>query len=291
MRLVMMSEVKPGDRVLSADGSWHPVTAVSTHPPKGRKITLTLWNGTSDLVLTHNHPVLTPTGFREAGTLTKGDKVLERIDRTAHNIEAIDMAEYMRRPKSDKRSNAGLLLGGTQVSEDGQFIRYKNPRATWVRRYIPVNADLMALTGFYAAEGSCGSHNLQFTFHSEELALHEEVDRLVRDLFGLTMTRSWSKEGKAVTLTVSSYPLRSFFREMVPGTAGKKSLSNVVLHAPVDMQREFLRTYWLGDGSTHANSFILTTTSRTLMLQVRAILLRANIVPSLSTSRRPGACS
>jgi intein/homing endonuclease len=289
MEIKKISDVQPGDKVLTSSGNWETVLATSTHQPYGKKITLRLYNDTGPLVFTGNHPVLTPEGFKSAEKLEPGDKVLERIDLTEHEVDYIDMLDYMDRPKSENRSNAGLYLGGIEISDDGERIRYRNPRAHWINRYVPVNSDLMLLLGYYAAEGSCGQHNVQFTFNADEKDYHDNVRELMARLFGVVMSTVSSKAGKSVTLSVSSHPIRSFIKEHVSGTAGHKKLSTLITHAPTPYQAFFIRGYWRGDGSEHAGGYLFTTTSRTLMLQVRTLLLRLGIVSSLSTSRRAGS--
>ncbi len=288
MKIKRIDQVTPGDEVLTSEGIWHKVTDTRTIPAHGKRHTLTMWGGAGDVVLTGNHPVLTPKGFVPAGDIQSGDVLLERIDETVHDVALIDMLEFFTRSKSEKKSRAGLYLGGVVISPDGMKLRYKNPKARWVNRWIPVNEQFLAFLGYYAAEGSCGAHNVQFTFHSEELEYHREIRDLVSGLFGLELTDSPSKISQALTLTVSSHPLRELVRALVPGTSGEKGLNELILHADSSLQRAFLRTYWNGDGSHHNQGWLFTTTSRTLMLQIRTMLLRQKIAPTLSTSRRAG---
>jgi intein/homing endonuclease len=288
MEIKKISDVQPGDKVLTSSGNWETVLATSTHQPYGKKITLRLYNDTGPLVFTGNHPVLTNEGFKSAEELVPGNKVMERIDLTEHEFDYIDMLDYMDRPRSENKSKAGLYLGGVEVSEDNEHVRYRNPKAHWVNRYVPVNSDLMLLLGYYAAEGSCGQHNVQFTFHVDEKSYHADVRGLMARLFGVTMSAVPSKAGKSITLSVSSHPVRAFIKEHVTGTAGHKRLSTLITHAPTPYQAFFIQGYWRGDGSEYNNGYVFTTTSRALMLQVRTMLLRLDIVSSLGISRRAG---
>ncbi len=277
-----IGNVLRGDQVLTGEGRWRNVLATSTHSPTGSKVTIKPW-GNSALVVTGNHPVLTDNGFVRADELTLSSKVLYRINRQEHGVTEIDLYPYF--TQTEVKNAAKISLGGTEESEGK--IRYRNPKARWLNRFIKVNDELTELLGWYAAEGSCGKHNVQFTLNAKEITELDRIEYLFSSIFGIDgMSRS-SRPG-ATTLTISSVALRAFFQDLLPGTASQKILPTLITEAPVYLQQAFLAAFWAGDGCFTDKNVCLSTTSLTLAAQVRDMLLRQGIVATMATSRRAG---
>ncbi len=174
------------------------------------------------------------------------------------------------------------------VAEYLDSVDYIPPRPLHhVRRKVRLDGRLMRLLGYYAAEGHCaGAHEsrqLRFTFHEDEKEYHEDVARLIGDVFdyhGTSMVHS--QRGKGVTVVVSSHALATFFSTLIPGHASEKRVPREVLDQTPELLREFLIGAIRGDGTLHERGRVsYKTTSPSLASQVADVLMRLGYTPSV----------
>lgn len=295
--------LKEGNLVQTHTGEWQRITQIMTRQYAGDVISIKPQGGFV-LTLTPEHPVLciqrkskwqkrvsgTPKWIN-ASNVRVGDAVLEAIDQRAVPIETIDLAEWLlpdRFERQGKRSNAGLYISKLIVEPD--VIRFNNPKSHPIKRFVPVNGDLCRLMGYYVAEGYRGKHNIAWAFHRNETEYHEDVRQIVDKLFGTSTSLHLSKGDQSAHVYASSLILHDFFAQFGSG-ALSKVVPQWILHLPTDMQVEFLKGAWRGDGCVAKKSYdklIYVSASRSLIVGLRMILYRLGIVPSIGVSRPNG---
>lgn len=281
--LLRLGNVVPGDLVRTHHGRWMPVEAVSRR--EATSIKVDLW-GAPSLVATPEHPVLTQRGFTPVKDLRSDDQVLYRLADHGDVVPpSVDMLQFFD-TSPGRRNNANIDL--QEVVTEGGTVRYRNPKARSIDRFVSWNEDLYTLLGHYAADGSTGRHNVQWTV-SEAKGWSETVVGLVASCFGTSKDGISNRlqEGRACrNVSVSSKPLREFFRHYMGGTASEKHLPVEVMDAPDHLKQAFLRGYLRGDGGHHRKDhWNAATTSPHLMAQIRDLLLSQGVFATVAVNR------
>ncbi len=159
---------------------------------------------------------------------------------------------------------------------------------------IRTDQDFFRLIGYYLAKGSSvNDHYLVFTFNKNEMAYLRDVKQLLCKYFSKApLEASEYKGGISVVLcsTIASRLFRSLFGKRADG----KTLPKWVLQESPSKQSELVKGYWRGDGSFMHKKYLwglkrafrINTISRSLVKQIRSILLRLDVFPSLNVWKR-----
>ena len=151
---------------------------------------------------------------------------------------------------------------------------------------IPSTPGLFRLIGYYLAEGSIsGGHYLNFSFSSQERKYIEDVKKIIKLVFNEDRIReSHHKINNGTSVVVSSTKLCRIFKQF--GTsAAKKQIPQWVKQASLEKQKQLVLGWYRGDGNYYKKQnkhglkeiFRVNTVSKTLVYQMRQILLRLNI--------------
>lgn len=148
---------------------------------------------------------------------------------------------------------------------------------------VPVTPELLELLGLYVAEGyaSVKSNMVSLSFGPHELSLAERTSQLFQETFNI---KPWIAKGDhAWLVNVKRKPLATLFLKWFGVGARNKQIPEWVMRLPSRYVGYFLKGLWKGDGSegyTSVNlrhSYWLNTSSKTLALQVAALLIKCNI--------------
>jgi len=156
-------------------------------------------------------------------------------------------------------------------------------------RYVAVDEDLLALLGFYVAEGSCSDRNgVRFTIGAGNARHAQEMtDRLAR-VFGQSPV-VYQTVDRAAELRLANR-VASLAWQHVFGFAGLDSCSqrvpDLVFNVSEPLRLAFLRGYLLGDGTASAGRVVFSTSSYDLASGLMYCLSSVGVVASLS-SREP----
>ncbi len=164
---------------------------------------------------------------------------------------------------------------------------------------VELTEDLMRLFGYYIAEGHVtGNRQIGFSFNINEIDYINDVEKLMKEIFGLDAEHIIEKHGvQAHNLRYSTRLLSNIFINMFSPREyitrkGKGSKSNVVrippefLNLPLKKLAQLINGEWRGDGSYTLDKknrkvgYQLKTTSETLANQLQYILSRFGILPS-----------
>lgn len=268
--------IRTGHRVLTASGRYGRVAEVMKHRHRGMMYRL-VPKAFSPFVLTPEHPVLAvrrerrkrhneklDPAYIEAGQLRPGDYVAFPIPR-----ETIDVPE--------------LPLGVPRRAMDRRSRR--------LPERIPVTAAFLRLAGYYVAEGHVHRREICFTFHAREKLFARDVVKAVGDLFDLRATTRERPEKTTLDVAVASSRLAAFFAATFGTGAAEKRVPLALMQLPPAKQRALLVGLWRGDGwvSLRQRRATYKTISRVLAEQVKILLLRQGIVPTVTEeAARPG---
>jgi len=163
---------------------------------------------------------------------------------------------------------------------------------------VEVSGDFLRLVGYYLAEGWIASRSAKggldssicFSFNIGERGYIDDLKRIVRRLFGLEVAVREEAETNQVEASIHSSRLARAFREWFGSGAADKRLPQFMMLLPPEKQRELLVGLWRGDGwidKRRARAHYKTI-SRGLCEQLKFLLLRQGIVPSIYKERAHG---
>ncbi|MFQ6058124.1 MAG: LAGLIDADG family homing endonuclease [Anaerolineae bacterium] len=160
-----------------------------------------------------------------------------------------------------------------------------------VRRYIPVDGDLMTLLGFFVAEGSCTQRGgVRFAMGRRNQALIRPLQDAFQRVFGHQLTYyPPSETDRAGELKIVHNVIAATFLHVFGfegQDAATKHIPALVFNVPPRLQLDFLRGYFLGDGTLSRFGLSFLTSSRDLAGELSYLLLAHGVLTSIS-SREP----
>ncbi|MBM3911184.1 MAG: hypothetical protein FJ356_06005 [Thaumarchaeota archaeon] len=268
-----IQQVTVGERVLGRDGLYHKVSEVITHIHRGKLFKLvTKCFGIT--YLTEEHPVLVVKRKHQKLHNKKFDAVWTRADE-------IKTKDYLVYPIQKEQVDREYVQVDYQLKE-------KDTVSKPLPNKIPLNGDILRLMGYYIAEGYVHNREINFTFNSREIKFLNDVERIMAQIFGLDGTKNTRRN--ATTITFYSAPLARVFLDWFGHKSYNKKLPHFVILLPVQKQTELIKGLWRGDGWISAEQLRgnFKTTSKILREQLKTLLLRQGIVPTISVNKAKG---
>ena len=279
-----ISEIKnvtPVSRVLTIDGSYQNISGFMKRKYKGNLVKIRPRHFNESVSLTPNHPVYSLkvtkgkgiNYFRDfkfsepkwipAGELTKEDCVLYPIIKETEDIKKINISDFV---QVKKRNNLIFPYIETHTSNG-------------VKNKIVVDGDFMRLAGYYLAEGFVHKHILGLCFNKKEMFYVNDVKKIFKKKFGIEPTIKFEKN--VCKIMVYSKILSSFFGLLFGKYSYKKNIPHWMMLSPLNKQKELIKGMWRGDGCLREKDFCYVTNSRKLAYQLRDLILRQKIIPSI----------
>ncbi|MDI6720971.1 MAG: FAD-dependent oxidoreductase, partial [Candidatus Aenigmarchaeota archaeon] len=282
--ILKISDVTPMTRVLTVDGTYKPVCGFTRREYKGNLIQIKPRFFTEPVLLTPEHPVLTlrvkkgigvdywkdfkfgEPRWAEAQHLTENDCVVYPIPKEVKDIESLRLSDIL----------------DIQLTDNGMVLPHKKTHtAKEIVDIIEVTPDFVRLAGYYLAEGSASRHALIFYFGSHENNYVEDVCCLMESIFGLKPEKKIVEGGSVCAVTVYSKIAADFFKALFGKYSFEKNIPHWMTLLPYHKQKELVKGFWRGDGTMREKDFTAVTSSRKLAYQLRDILLRLGIIPSI----------
>ncbi len=265
--------IKVGDKVLGKDGKFHRVTEVMTHNHKGKmhKIISKCFGSTT---LTPEHPVL--CARREIVNRRNKIFIVEWV-----RADSLRMYDYLVYPILSEIEDKNYLEIKWKKSEMDRKSKQLPDR-------IAVDADLLRLAGYYIAEGHVHNREIVLTFNKKETRYVDDVKVIVKSLFGLNASTKVRENKNTCDVSISSSLLARLFADWFGTGAANKSIPHFMLLLPPKKQKELLKGLWRGDGYIGSRKAGYKTISKILTEQIKLLLLRQSIVPSISENKAYG---
>ena len=253
-------------------------TAVGIKQP----VTFYAWEkGESRPTLAHFLAYVDLLGLDAAETLarvTVGDSRLDNLWNTQYNGSGHNRVRPWLR-LSALHADDVTRMNGVQLAPEHHADRT-------VGRYVPVNAQLLTLLGFYLAKGSCSQRGgVRLAIGKRNQDVVGEMRQAFVDLFGVEPVLYQAKDGRANELRVVNSIVAAAFRHIFgfDGTESHtKRIPDLVFNVSRELQSAFLRGYFLGDGTANQHAIAWTTVSPELADGLLYLLQAHGIVASLS---------
>ncbi|MBM3253354.1 MAG: hypothetical protein FJZ16_03800 [Candidatus Omnitrophica bacterium] len=202
----------------------------------------------------------------QAKDIAQGDVILfPRFKNKIKDVETLKISDFLKKEE--------YVLANDKIYPQGY-------RVNRLENVIKIDKDFCRLSGYFISEGyTNGRDCLSFSFNSRELDYIKDVKQLMKDIFNISLSNMQVKKGvNGVELIFYSKILLKLFSKLFYANnlnkrAYSKRLPNWMLKLPFEKQVEILKGWWRGDTGY--------TSSRILMNQMKIILLRLGIIPSI----------
>jgi 2-oxoglutarate ferredoxin oxidoreductase subunit beta len=263
-----IKDVKVGDRILNAKGEYKYVAKTIVHQHKGLiyKIRTRCFGSVS---ATPEHPFV---GVRRINGRHRQEAFLEEKIEAEH----LNLGDYLMFP----------IMNEIKDLETMPLIYNKKLKDTKSRPLpssLNVNDNLLRLFGYYIAEGSVHGRSIIFSFNRDEIDFIKDVEELMLNIFGLECHEDTQKGNGGIDLVFNSSDLGEAFGRLFGNCAENKQIPHDFMFLPIAKQAALLRGLWSGDGYFDEVKAGYVTISVVLSEQVKMLLLRQGIVPSIRT--------
>lgn len=164
-----------------------------------------------------------------------------------------------------------------------------------VPRFIPVNQELMTILGFFVAEGSLSQRGgVRFAIGSSNQCMKDEISTAMNRVFGITPQYYPGKDGRAGDLKVVNNVVSAVFRFIFGFDSLEshtKRIPDLVFNVDRQMQLDFLRGYFMGDGTLDETGISMVTSSKDLASQLMYLFSSHGVLASLSVREPDGKTS
>jgi len=160
---------------------------------------------------------------------------------------------------------------------------------------IKVEKDFLELLGYWIAEGSADEYgHIRFTLGGHEKEFAKDISRIIKNIFGLSSTIKPARGGKnVIDVTLNSSELSNIFRNLCGSGALNKHIPFELQYLSAEKQKILLEAIFRGDGNfakvskciSNRLSKEIGTISLVLSEQIRDILLRNGIVPTITVNK------
>jgi len=203
----------------------------------------------------------------QAKNIKKGDiLIFPRFNKSIKDIKEINLWKYL--PKKQFKVFVDKI-SCTQGRIDKKL-----------NNIIETNKNFYRLVGYYLSEGYTDNRDsISFCFNSNEKKYIKDLKFLMKKVFNLSSPRIYKrKNADSIEIIYFSKILAKFFSKLFYNDstikrAHTKCLPIWMLDLPLEKQVEIFKGWWRGDTGV--------TSSRELMNQMKIILLRLGIIPSI----------
>jgi intein/homing endonuclease len=269
-----ISEIEPGDKVLTQEGVYKPVKRTVCRRYEGKLVRLTV-HGQSEyesLELTEDHKVF---GVKTSQFRDKNGTVREPL--------------YLQ-TLSPEEIRAGDL-------EVGDLIAYPIIKEEWDLTLLgkTVTKEIMKAIGYFLAEGHTTESQIVLSFGPEEIDLAEDCKRCFDMGFGTSAIIRDRTEGRykettnTIKVEIGNKELAKFFRREFGHLAHNKRIPDWVVYLKKEYLLALYEGYLSGDGSLVTVTkngkdyrfYSITSTSYQLLVRLRDILLKLGKTASI----------
>lgn len=271
----LITELKKEEKVLASDGKAHKVTETMMHIHNGFTYRL-VSKYFGETILTAEHPVL---------AVRRMHKKLNNKEYRSEWIEAADLrkGDYLVYPifKEEKdRKSIDLLYKKKK----------KDTRSKNLPKRIVVSPEFIRLCGYYIAEGYVHRRSINLTFHKKEQAYADDVIKTMKKVFDLRGKSIYRESKHTIDVVFNSSYLSEIFEGWFGKGASQKKIPDFLMALSREKQRDLIKGMWRGDGWIHLKTHRANykTISKVLCEQIKMLLLRQGILPTISINKAYG---
>lgn len=159
-----------------------------------------------------------------------------------------------------------------------------------VKRFVPVNEELMFALGLFVAEGSCSQRNgVRFAIGNNNMRFAENFRKSLEKLFG-TEAKLYIDKRNLGEVKILNSVISALFRHIFgfdKTYASSKRIPSIVFNSSKELQLAFLKGYLFGDGTVSSTGLCFSTSSKELANDLLYLLLANNIMASVSVYEPP----
>lgn len=176
---------------------------------------------------------------------------------------------------------------------NNNFLFFEQKKKQWdfrsieVPKKIPLDEDFLRLSGYYLAEGSLSIKTsktyVSFTFSIMEKQLADDVVNIVKNVFHLEAKKKVKKERNTIVVEVSNVWFTRLLDDLFGKGASNKRIPHKFMLLDPEKQKSLIYGLWKGDGYFNEKKprAGYSTISKVLCQQVKTLLIRQKIVPSI----------
>ena len=253
--LVKISEITSGDKVLTKEGNYENVYAISKTPYEGTLIGFNK-KGSNDLIkCTPNHKFyVKDKGWIQALDIEEGDFMSVPINKNS----LIPNKEYYKK----YNQNSGRIV-----------------------KIDMSDVDLWWVMGYFLGDGYVLNNTNKISFSIADKECDLVIPRLKKIFPSLSNGEFKNNSGASKSYTVTNVEHASLFREF-GHKAYNKFIPDFILDAPIEMLKEFIEGYKMADGTKTLEIYNFGTVSPSIAYGVQAILAKLGHPSSVSKSKR-----
>lgn len=286
--LIKISDVNVGDTVFSHKGKERKVLQTFRREYNGSMYKITPYHFNVPVELTSEHPVLVYEDSKYKWI--KACNILER------DVLVYPINRKLIKPKDIKISD---FINKTQYNFQMKLVKTKNKiilcnKHREISNTIKINKSIMRLFGYYIAEGSTTKnfHSSEFSLHIKESSIGKDIKNILQEELGINCSVHLRPKNKCRRVTFSCKPLGILFRSLFGENSKVKHIPTDFLYYNEELQVELLKGLFRGDGhiitERGRKQIGYTTSSEELAYQIRDILIRLGIIPSIVISYNHG---
>ncbi|PIN88519.1 hypothetical protein COU61_04555, partial [Candidatus Pacearchaeota archaeon CG10_big_fil_rev_8_21_14_0_10_35_13] len=158
---------------------------------------------------------------------------------------------------------------------------------------IPVDIKFSRVLGYYLAEGDINQdYHIRFSLglpgYGHEQIIIDEIKEFCQN-YGINSNDYVHKTLGHQVLTIDNSVLAAAFKNILlfGKNAREKRVPRIIYSLSEDLKLEFLRAYFLGDGSLSKDSIAFNTSSEWLAYDLRYLLLQLGVISSVSKIEKP----
>ncbi len=300
-----IEDVQIGQQVLTHQGRFMPVIKTFKRPYNGEIVDIRVRKSSDWVSLTADHEVY---AIKTKNCRQKNRETRICQWRCSRNCPTKYFLDYKieKIPIGNISINDYLLFPIDTKEEDKKFINLNDyftrrisdhdRRSKKFPTKVEMNEDFLKLIGYWIAEGSVDNYgHIIFSIATYEKDFAKDIINFLKNVFNLesTIRRKKRKEYRGLDIVANSSNLANIFGNLCGKGAENKHIPFDFQHLPPKKQRIILEAIFRGDGYTGRVAKTKTeryfksigTISPVLTEQLRDILLRLGIIPTIITNK------
>jgi nitrogen fixation NifU-like protein len=275
-----IKNIKINSRVLSHDGKYHRVLKKFKRKYKGNVIKIKNRFGIN--YLTPRHELLSIKVPKTHHFLYLRNKV--KLKPAWHHANELERRDIVLYPILKETIDVKTIL--TKMKK----LKF-DYNSKLIPKNIPVNDEFLRLSGYFIAEGylkeKITKTFVSFTFGIKEEKYVDDVIKITKDIFGLEAKKRIVKEHNSIIVTINNVFVTRLFKNLFGNGAENKHLPHFMMLLPPEKQKSIILGLWRGDGYINVKRKYkrasYSTISYKLVQQIKTLLLRQGIIPSIYT--------